>query len=152
MGFILDRLPGEHDLAALACCPRCRADLQPGDHTWRCRAPDCDYHSSGFPVTAGQPVLIDFERSIFRRADYERDTGSVLPRDDSGRGLLTRLRAAVLGHNPVAARMSQAVLELTRALSPRPLVLVIGGGAVGSGLSALYGDATVRVVGPDVYV
>ncbi len=152
MASVSNRSANERDLGTIACCPRCRADLQPDADAWRCGAPECVYHSAGFPVAAGQPVLVDFERSIFRRADYERDTGSVLPRDDSGRGLLTRLRALVLGHNPVAARMSEAVLDLAHALSSRPLVLVVGGGAIGSGASALYGDPTVRIVGTDVYV
>ncbi len=48
--------------------------------------------------------------------------------------------------------MSEALLRLVRALSPRPLVLVIGGGAIGSGVTALYRDPTVRVIGTDVYV
>ena len=120
---------GVQELATITCCPRCRAAVQPGADLWHCTAPDCDYAQVGFPVVLGQPVLVDFDRSIFLRTNYERGSGSVLPRDNSGRGLRTRLRMAALGHNPVAARMCQTMLRLVRERTPLPLVLVMGGGA-----------------------
>ena len=138
-------------LAALTCCPRCRADLQPGLDRWHCSAADCIYHMSGFPVASGQPVLVDFERSIFLRTNYEQSGRSVLPRDDDGRGVLTRLRAIVLGHNPVAARVCKTMLELAHKSAPHPLILVIGGGAIGAGVAALYADPSIHVIGTDVY-
>jgi SAM-dependent methyltransferase len=139
------------ELATITCCPRCHAALQPGADLWHCTAPDCDYAQVGFPVVQGQPVLVDFDRSIFLRTNYERGSGSVLARDDSGRGLRTRLRLAAMGHNPVAARICETMLRLARERTPVPLVLVMGGGAVGSGVAELYADQRVRLIGTDVY-
>ena len=77
-------------LATITCCPRCRAKLEPGGDLWRCARADCVYARTGFPVVSGQPVLVDFDRSIFRRANYEHGSGSVRRRpDESGRFLRT---------------------------------------------------------------
>ena len=62
------------------------------------------------------------------------------------------MRRAIEGPNPVANRMCHTVLRLARERSSLPLVLVVGGGAIGSGMDALYVDPRVRVVGTDAYV
>jgi SAM-dependent methyltransferase len=138
-------------LLAITCCPRCHADLEPGVARWSCTGAGCTYAEIGFPVTFGQPVLVDFATSIFERTSYAAGTGSVLPRDDTGRGLRTRLRRAVLGHNLVAARLCDTLRTLARQRSGKPRILVLGGGAVGSGVAALYQDPTIEIVGTDVY-
>ena len=56
-----------------------------------------------------------------------------------------------MGNNPVAARMCQTLLELIRDAGPQPMVLILGGGAIGAGVAALYEDPEVRVIGTDVY-
>ena len=132
------------ELATITCCPGCRARTQPGSDLWRCTAPDCVYAQTGFPVVLGQPALVDFDCSIFRRADYERGSGSVLRRDNSGRSLRTRVRRAMEGRNRVANRMCQTMLRLVRERSRQPLLLVVGGGAIGEGVDALYADPQVH--------
>jgi Methylase involved in ubiquinone/menaquinone biosynthesis len=139
------------DLRTILCCPRCHGAVEQAGARWICREVTCLYATVGFPVTQGQPVLVDFETSIFDRASYEAGLGSVLPRDDSGRGLRTMLRRAVLGHNTEAARMCDTLLHHLRREAARPRVLVLGGGAIGSGITALYEDPSIEVVGTDVY-
>jgi SAM-dependent methyltransferase len=139
------------ELNEITCCPRCHAELLPGRDQWHCSAPTCIYAKAGFPVMSGQPVLVDFERSIFLRSHYDRAADSVLPRDDSGRSLRTRLRRALMGANPVASRMSQMLLRLLHERAERPMILVVGGGAVGAGMAALYDDPRVRIIGTDLY-
>jgi SAM-dependent methyltransferase len=141
------------DLHAILCCPRCHGPVAPMPTLarWVCCDQRCHYAEVGFPVTHGQPVLVDFETSIFARTSYEGGSGSVLPRDDSGRGLRTVLRRAVLGHNTEAARMCETLLGLLRQQATRPRILVLGGGAIGSGVARLYDDPGIDVVGTDVY-
>ena len=122
----LSPAPNSEQLATITCCPRCRAKLEPGGDLWRCARADCVYARTGFPVVSGQPVLVDFDRSIFRRANYEHGSGSVRRRpDESGRFLRTRVRRAIEGPNPVANRMCHTVLRLARERSSLPLVLVV---------------------------
>ncbi len=139
------------DFGASICCPRCRSALLRGAAEWLCSNGRCPYAERGFPVAAGQPVLIDFERSIFERSAYTDGRGSVLKRDDSGRGLRTRLRGGILGGNPVADRMCRAFLELAKARDANPAILIVGGGAVGDGTERMYRDASIRLVVTDVY-
>ncbi len=69
------------DLQSILRCPACHGDVVEA----RCTRASYDY-ASGFPIAAGQPVLIDFQHSIFDRSSYAHDTGSVLKRDDGRRG------------------------------------------------------------------
>ncbi|MGC9269484.1 class I SAM-dependent methyltransferase [Acidiphilium sp.] len=143
--------PSWDSLLQICGCPRCGAALEPRAVLWLCADPACHYHVAGFPVTFGQPVLVDFETSIFERAAYVDCSGSVLPRDDSGQGLRTRLRRAVLGHNRVAATMGATLRRLALEMTAKPRILVIGGGAIGSGLDEIYADPKIEIVGTDVY-
>lgn len=147
----LPQVADPQDLAVITCCPRCRAGLFLGSDLWLCSAPDCTYAVAGFPVVSGQPVLVDFERSVFLRVNYEHGRGLVQPRDDTGRTLRTRLRKVLTGSNEAAPHACQDLMRRLMERAPHPLVLVVGGGAIGSGMEALYSDPRIRVVGTDVY-
>jgi len=137
-------------LAKLIRCPRCASALELTGLP-RCTNSTCIYSLKGFPLAGGQPVLIDFDNSIFERSAYLDGSGSVLPRDDSGRSFRTRLRNAAMGSNKVARTKCAELLHLVKSTSPNPIVLVIGGGAIGAGAIALYEDSAVTVIGTDVY-
>lgn len=110
----------------------------------------CEYSRSGFPVIGAQPVLIDFAASVFDRGTYAQN-GSVLPRDVNGRSIGSRLHRFTFGGNPIAASNSTTFIELLKRESARPVVLVVGGGTVGSGADELYRDGSIEVVGTDVF-
>lgn len=135
----------------LVCCPRCREGVVLLEAGPRCSNPDCIYYSEGFPIVGGQPVLIDFDRSLFPRSNYTNGSGSVVARDETGKNIVTRLWGLVFGTNSVAPSKSRAMLELVKRSSLHPVILVIGGGAIGSGAACLYSDPKVDVVGTDVY-
>lgn len=139
------------ELKSMLCCPRCRSPLKLDQDPIVCRNARCPYARDGFPHTAGQPVLVDFERSIFDRASYDSGRGSVTRRDDSGKGIALRLRRLVTGTNPVTPAKSGEMVARLTAQHPAPTLLVIGGGAIGAGTDPLYAAPNVRVVGTDVY-
>lgn len=56
-----------------------------------------------------------------------------------------------MGSNPVAARSAEVMLREIRALAEVPRLLIIGGGAIGSGADALYRATDVQLIGTDVY-
>lgn len=132
-------------------CPRCRSQLALTDGRPFCTDIDCVYSKEGFPVAAGQMVLVDFANSVFVRDAYLDDRGSVLERDDTGRGFRRRLAAFVTGTNPVAEENTRRFLSLLKQRSTRPRLLIVGGGAIGSGAGSLYDDPSIEVIGTDVY-
>ncbi|MGN6514333.1 MAG: methyltransferase domain-containing protein [Rhizomicrobium sp.] len=132
-------------------CPRCRSRLEQfADRTMLCTSDSCPCSFEAFPVAGGQPVLVDFERSIFDRSSYQDGRGSVLPRQEAG-SFRRWIRGLSAGKNEIAPRIAPRLVERVKSASPRPLVLVIGGGTRGSGTEALYGDAAITVFGIDVY-
>lgn len=96
-------------------------------------------------------MLIDFEHSIFDRSAYADNRGSVMTRDDTGKGFAVRLRRMLTGSNPVTPEKSREMVIRLRQQSRNPRMLVIGGGAIGAGASPLYETPEIRVVGTDVY-
>ncbi|MEU6354140.1 class I SAM-dependent methyltransferase [Streptomyces sp. NPDC047072] len=100
------------------------------------------------------PLLVDFECSILRRDELtpaaER-AGAVL-RGNVPAPAIERLPAALRGLwkplNRIAARNIDRLLELLPGQSP--LLLVVGGGTIGNGVSAAYADPRVQVVGFDI--
>lgn len=139
------------DLNSLLCCPRCRSELHVDQTPIHCAGTHCIYSKQGFPCASGQPVLIDFERSIFDRSAFNDDRGSVFHRDDTGRGFAVRIRRMLTGDNPVTPVKSRELLEFVTRATPRPVILVIGGGAIGAGADELYKNRHVQIVGTDVY-
>ena len=102
-------------------------------------------------MVGAQPVLIDFAASIFERRIYDAENGSVLHRDVSRRSIGSRLHRLTFGGNPVAVSNSTKFIDLLKQESRRPVVLVVGGGTIGSGAEELYRDDSIELVGTDVY-
>lgn len=138
------------------CCPRCRSDLKAHPNSIACNNAACMYATEGFLVVRGQPVLIDFETSIFDRSDFaDTQGGSVILRDDAKTSLKMRVKQALMGRNEVAIRNGLIFAKLLKeraSAGERPRILVVGGGAIGDGIADLYDDAGFEVVGTDVYV
>ncbi|MGO9400513.1 MAG: methyltransferase domain-containing protein [Xanthobacteraceae bacterium] len=146
------------EVFAILRCPRCRGPLvaaQPpadGDRPIHCSNRDCKYADHGFPVISRQPVLIDFDDSIFEEKEFLfRNGNSIIPRDDAAARWTTRVSALMEGRNRVAERYCEKFIHDVKAQSDRPSVLVVGGGAIGSGAERIYSEPTLRVLGTDVY-
>jgi SAM-dependent methyltransferase len=137
----------------ILCCPHCRASLTvAAGGFYACSDPACVY-SGGFPSMRGQPVLIDFERSAFDRETFmERAGNSVMRRDDLRQSFRSKLNNVLFGTNKMAEAFAGRMLEgLRSSATSRPRLLVIGGGAIGSGAKSLYSTEDVDVIGIDVY-
>jgi len=129
------------EIAPLLRCPRCHGELSES-------GPSCSSVPCGmtFERVAGQLVLIDADDSIV-------DPSTIEPVGELRGGLLRRLLDRLGGENPVAPRVSATLrAELAARTEPRrPIVLVVGGGSIGSGLDALYADLAIDLIGFDVY-
>lgn len=139
--------------AALAC-PRCGSGVALEAALARCTAPACRYATEPFPFIGGVPALVDVESSIVSLDELRASDGSsAVPRRLVASGLRRHLDDLLHPPNRVAEASIARLLELARADSGgrRPLVLVVGGGVVGSGIEALYDDPGVDVVAFDLY-
>jgi SAM-dependent methyltransferase len=116
-----------------------------------CAAADCPRGQPRFPVVGGVPAIVDFADSVIDPARLVADAGgSVVAGRDN------RLRRAVVGiafgRNRVAAVNARRFLDALPARADRPRhVLIVGGGAAGAGVEAIYAAPDVRVVTTDVY-
>jgi ubiquinone/menaquinone biosynthesis C-methylase UbiE len=140
------------DVAPLLACPRCRSHVVEAAEGFGCSSDSCALSAPGsFPVTGGWPTLVDFEHSIFEPAELLGPSIEAAPglgRWSIGR-LPPRLRSWWKPRNQVAARNVETLLGLLRL--PAPLILVIGGGTIGSGVEAIYADRRARIVAFDIY-
>jgi SAM-dependent methyltransferase len=138
-------------LSDMIRCPRCRSRLESGQNKIVCTDTACIYATEGFERAGDQPVLIDFERSIFDRPSPGDPMLSVMHRDDMRRSLRSRVMDVFEGRNQTAVENSRAVLHALKVLSATPKLLIIGGGALGAGVETFLQDASVQVTGTDVY-
>jgi SAM-dependent methyltransferase len=100
-----------------------------------------------FPIAAGQPVVIDFAKSLCRKEWFTtaRKNVSILgERSNVGRtikGTLTGSRRASW----------QNIVRFRALLPTHPVVLMVGAGTMGAGCEPLYEDQDVRQIGFDIY-
>ncbi|HEX6740939.1 MAG TPA: methyltransferase domain-containing protein, partial [Sphingomicrobium sp.] len=127
------------------CCPRCRTALAQADGGYSCT--NCGI--GAFPTSRGRPALVDFDRSVLAESDLSKDTGVLRRRPP--RALVSFVRRHLMPYNERAARNADRFLAELRQRSANPLVLVVGGGAIGSGAEALYAAPDVRLVAFDLY-
>jgi SAM-dependent methyltransferase len=136
----------------LFICPRCASPVRPEGGVWHCTDAKCRYADKPFPVVAGIPALVDFERSVLD-ADRLRATDGA---SEVRRSRFDRVRARLTHpRNTTAPVVVASMLELLRldgaTAGRRPRILVIGGGSVGAGLEELYDDPMVDLVAFDIY-
>lgn len=147
---ILMRQPDYCDLQPILTCPVCAQGIEMRNGRLFCSSVDCHYGQSPFLLAGKQPVMVDFDNSIFQRSTYQNGTVPIkVPLGRGGR-LLDRAREFLYGQNHAASAKAQ---DLLQRLGRRPgaRILVIGGGTQGSGASALYAAGNIEIVGIDVF-
>ncbi|MDF0489568.1 methyltransferase domain-containing protein [Sphingomonas sp. H39-1-10] len=136
-------------ISDLLACPACgaRLDVPADDGPVTCAAVDCP--TASFDQVGGQDVLIEFSGSVLDRETMLATGGASVWKRDRLRWWFGRI---VYGINPIARHFARTVIaELERSPRERPLVLVIGGGAIGSRAEPLYESDKVGVVAFDIY-
>jgi ubiquinone/menaquinone biosynthesis C-methylase UbiE len=137
------------DVAPLLVCPRCRSRAVAEEEGFRCTSESCPFNAPGsFPIVERWPALGDFEHSILDQAELVGSATGGVNRWSIDR-LPPRLRSWAKPRNRVAARNVETLLGLLPG--PASLVLVIGGGAIGNGVEAIYADRRARVMAFDIY-
>jgi len=128
-------------------CPACRGALAESQST-TLRCASC---SATYPVYGERPVLIDESKSVFSHDDYKdvRPLGAQV--DPSLRGRLRAFERSLPSFSvnmsavPSLARMREMLLART----PRPTILVVGGGQAGKGVRTLAEDPAITLISTD---
>jgi SAM-dependent methyltransferase len=143
------------EIRDILVCPRCHGPLREVAAGLQCSQPPCGLAEQAFPMVAAQPALIDFDESILDRAELLANAGSAcadLSHEGRTRGALTRaVLRMIFGYNRVAEAKVGEILAGVKTLGRPARLLVIGGGAVGSGVQAMYDDPAVQLIGTDIY-
>lgn len=108
-----------------------------------------------YPLVHGQPALVDFGHSVLSEKAV-RDTAARSPVE---RRPPSRLRAGVrnffFGTNRKAEEMGRKLARLLNETAERardkPLLLIVGGGEAGPGVSAFTESENIRTVAFDIY-
>ncbi|PZU56601.1 MAG: class I SAM-dependent methyltransferase [Sphingobium sp.] len=141
-------------LRAVLACPACGQGLHDaGDGRWACPGGGCATGGAPFDRVNGKSMLVDFGSSVLQREAMLASGGASTIR--RGAGWRERFSALINGTNGIAPHFAGAmVAELERtgkADGRRPSILIVGGGAVGSGSDALYASPDVDIVSFDIY-
>src|SRR5690349_22766813 len=138
-------------LRAQLRCPACKGFLEVAQSALRCVG-EC---AAAYPIVSGVPIVIDEARSIFSIRDIAAEGADGSPFATRPAGFLRRLGRQMVpanGRNLKARQMYQALAAELRQRHGAPRVLVIGGGALGSGIEALLADPSMVVLETDVYL
>lgn len=140
------------DIQPLLVCPRCRSPLLKRSDCFLCGNQVCDFsRGDGFFIVDGRPVLVDFDRSVLTKTVLiESAAASVVARPGK-ESLRSRIRKFALGTNAVGRANAAQFRSLLLRGSPKPRLLVVGGGTIGDGAEELYNDPDIEVIGFDVY-
>ncbi len=95
----------------------------------------------------GQPVLVDFARSIVRAIDLETNL-LPKPKRSKWREALAKLSAP---KNHVSNRILAEMRQRLLSAGGRSRLFIIGGGQIGQGLEQLYETAEIEVIATDIY-
>jgi len=131
-------------------CPICRGSLSATPE-----GATCDGVAGGtrhaFSKVGSHPVLVDFADSVLRAEDVRASAAaSLVPRWGASAPVLEAVvhRAGT----PFSAdHVSGRALGRLRRESPRPRILVVGGGTAGESVRELYASSEIETVGFDVY-
>lgn len=102
-----------------------------------------------FSAIAGQPVLVDFARSVLRSPEVVR-----FPPVRRSAGWLRATKKRITGLFDTTLQSRAAMARLGKLLTKsgaRPVLLLVGGGARGAGTEPLYDDPTIQVLAFDIY-
>ncbi len=138
------------ELLDILRCPCCGSGLQQRANALHCESLACDQGASPFLTLGGQPVLVDFDTSVFKRSTYASGQAPIIrPLGLPGR-IFDKCREKLYGQNRAAAAKAADMLAQLRH-KPDARILIIGGGTEGSGTRELYATRGLQIIGLDVF-
>ena len=136
------------DIAFLLQCPMTGLAVH-FDETGACWSEDATGQRVAYPIVAGQPVLVDFDRSILDQEGISARLGDSMIGERSGKR--SWLKQVLLGQNEVAPGNARALLRHATKVGGNPVILIVGGGTLNTGARELYEAEGARIVSFDIY-
>ena len=128
-------------------CPTCCAGLEDAGAELVCANPECATH---YPVIDGIPVLINEANSVFSIDDFTSQRSTTFDRErGSVKNALARLVPSISKNMKAAGNFDQMATILL-GQTPRPRILVVGGGILGAGMQALAANPSIELIDSDV--
>lgn len=98
----------------------------------------------------GVPVLVDFENSVLSE-NHINESGLASPVDCNKYSGLSGLAKKLVSRDIKATVQNVEILLKEVANKPSSKVLIVGGGAIGNGMSAFYNDPDIELISFDIY-
>ncbi|MBX7483372.1 class I SAM-dependent methyltransferase [Qipengyuania qiaonensis] len=132
-------------------CPRTTRPIRFADGQVMFQGADEDGELCDYLIAKNKPVLIDFDKSVIQRDDVA-DSGGASVVERPNHSFLAKFVKSLLSPEKKSTKRNIATfIDKLKSAAERPKVLVIGGGSVGQGLSALYDDPGMAVYAFDIY-
>jgi len=140
------------EIEDILVCPRSGRPLVRDCEDFKTVSNEEGYDDNRYRAVGGQPVLVDFKKSILCEQDVFSSKGSsaICRNENSIKTLLKNLFLRREAGKKASAKADDFV-HLLKAKNKNPLVLVIGGGSKGLGTDTLYDDPAVRLISFDIY-
>ena len=127
-------------------CPTCHGSLAFASTEVSCENTAC---RKQYPIVAGVPILIDEARSIFSLADFQQRRRTTFKPQNKLKQFASKFIPSS-GLNCAARKNYRKFADLLKGNGQTPMVLVIGGGAIGEGVEFLMKDPIMTLVETDV--
>lgn len=139
------------NLIPLFSCPRCSTTINRDGQGYRCANKTCDFNAKPFRTVGKWPVLVDFAQSILVEQEVVASAAASLVVRREATGFKRLVMNMLFPPNAVAPRNIARAVELLKKSVAHPRILIIGGGAIGSGLDELYADPMLNLLSFDIY-
>ena len=102
-----------------------------------------------YDIVNDYPVLVNFEKSVFRKEDTL--LASSLVERHLYTGVFSVAKRLVSPPKKATAENVNYLVNLLSKGNDNPRVLIVGGGAIGQGMEPLYKNARIEIVSFDIY-
>ena len=127
-------------------CPKCHSKLEDNRSSYKCSNQNC---SQEYPGNQGIPILIDESNSVFTINSFLDNKLTTLNLKSHTRKQLVKKYLPSINRNFKAKQNYTKFKEELLRTNPKPKVLVLGGGILGSGFSVLL-NSNIELVESDV--
>lgn len=135
-------------LKNILACPGCSGNLSFAETEITCGK--CHKR---YPIVDGIPVLINEDESVFKIGDFRNRSSTTLGFDTLNRGCLRKIWSNIAPGLTLNMRSKKNLKKFeneTLDFSAKPVILVIGGGILGSGMAELIKNNRITLIETDV--
>ncbi len=138
----------DEELKNILVCPGCSESLSFGKDEFA-----CDKCHRGYPIVDDIPVLINEDESVFKIKDFCNKSSTTIELNAFNKGLLRKIWSKItpeLTLNIYSKKNFKKFENEALNSTARPVILVIGGGVLGSGMAEIIKNNKLLLIETDV--